>query len=663
MVHKLLLTGFLLALCSAQAWSQGTVLWSEDFDALSSLPVGWTQQTSATDGGWKVGTTSDHSSQYFTVPSRPGKVLGTNDDKCNCNKSNEWLYLAPLDLSAQSGPLRLLFDLFFVKGSYQSKVESLSLLASTDSGATWKELRNFDGRASWRLMNIDLSDLAGQANVRLAFRYDDAGDWLFGAMIDNVRLVVPDNVIRASLTDIAIGKYIPAVPTIVTNYQKALVGHQVALRGTVRNNGFPLITSYEIEVKRANGSAQRYRYENLNMDLSQTHTFYIPYTIGLGGNAFAVEVRLLNVNEVGDEDPSDNTGSASFSIEGTEPQAHRNVVVEEGTGTWCVWCPRGGVMMDYIAENYRGLVVPIAVHNGNSNPMRLTAYDSEFSKLLSGYPGGLVEREQDIDPLLGDPNFEKSLIEHLTWPAKATIIHDAEWMDNIRRVTVRTYVRFLEDMNGDFGIAVVLTEDGVRGTSSGYAQANAYSGGARGPMGGYENLPDPVPANQMVYNHVARALLGGFKGVAGSVPAQNPAGSLVTYELSGVVSPSYNINNMHAISMLIDRSTGRIINAVSTPIPFISPAANEVKREALHLSVAPNPVVDDAMLTVRVEGSADVHLRVFNAMGVLVAERTYPAVSGRQFLPFAAGNLPNGMYTLVATADGHVVSEPFVIQR
>ena len=55
---------------------------------------------------------------------------------------------------------------------------------------------------------------------------------------------------------------------------------------------------------------------------------------------------------------------------------------------------------------------------------------------------------------------------------------------------------------------MALTEDGVRRVmTSGYNQVNAYAGNALGPMGGFESLPNPVPAAQMVYDHVARVLL------------------------------------------------------------------------------------------------------------------------------------------------------------
>jgi hypothetical protein len=209
----------------------------------------------------------------------------------------------------------------------------------------------------------------------------------------------------------------------------------------------------------------------------------------------------------------------------------------------------------------------------------------------------------------------------------------------------------------------VFTEDGVTGTANGYAQVNAYSGGARGPMGGFENLPSPVPANLMTYNHVARAIIGGFTGKAGSVPAANPAGSVMSYTSTYIVPSSYNIDNMQAITMVIDNSTGRILNAESTAIPFVSTAAPTLDKKAVSVSIAPNPVQDEATLTINVEETSDVQIRIVDAFGRVVAERVYSNINGKQFMPFRAGNLANGMYTLVASAKGQLVSKPFVIAK
>lgn len=677
MIKKLLFAAFLVVL-SAVAYAQGTILWSEDFETTTgtALPAGWTQATSATDGGWVTGTTSFHSSQYFPIPARAGRVLGTNDDKCNCNKANENLYMPTMDFSALApgSPLVLLFDIVYGKRTDSGKAESLKMIVSTDGGTTWTDLLTFDGGGGWRsYYSVNISAYAGMANVKFGFRYDDGTGWLYGAMLDNMRVVVPDNIIRASLTGVTAGKYIDAVPAISTVYDKILPGHEVAVRGTFNNTGFPVITSFDVDVTQ-NGTTQTYNYTGLNLALGRSVQFYVPYQAVLGANAFDFSVVVKNVNGVGDNDPLDNAGTATFNITGVEPKPGRKVVIEEATGTWCTWCPRGTVMMDYIAEQYPDLAVPIAVHNAQSSwpdPMQNAVYNLGMVGTqaapgpIGGFPGGLVEREDDIDPLLGNPNFEKSLIEHLIQPAKVLVSQNVAWDAATRKVDVTTSLQFVEEMNGDFGIAVVFVENDVKGSTQYYGQINAYAGGANGPMGGYENLPNPVPAAQMTYQHVGREIVGGFKGAAGSVPASNPAGSVMSFTSTYTVPAAYNIDKMHAVSMLIDRTPthGRIINAESTPIPFVSTSAPSLTVENIRISIAPNPVADEAMLTVNVEKTADVQIRVVDALGRVVSERNYANISGKQFLPFRADNLSNGMYTLVATANGQVTSKTFVVQR
>ena len=65
---------------------------------------------------------------------------------------------------------------------------------------------------------------------------------------------------------------------------------------------------------------------------------------------------------------------------------------------------------------------------------------------------------------------------------------------------------------------MVLTENNVTGTGSGYAQANYYSGGGQGNMGGYESELIRS-ASDMSYHFVARTIQPSFFGTQGSIPA------------------------------------------------------------------------------------------------------------------------------------------------
>jgi hypothetical protein len=66
----------------------------------------------------------------------------------------------------------------------------------------------------------------------------------------------------------------------------------------------------------------------------------------------------------------------------------KNVVIEEGTGTWCGWCPRGAVAMEYMYDTYPTRFIGVAVHN--ADPMTVTEYDDGAN--LSGFPGCNVDR-------------------------------------------------------------------------------------------------------------------------------------------------------------------------------------------------------------------------------------------------------------------------------
>ncbi len=652
MVKKLLFAAFCAAL-AATVHAQGTVVWSENFDAAASLPAGWTQVSSATDGGWIVGTTASLGSSSFTAPVRTGYVIGTNDDKCNCNKANEMLVTPAIDLTAQSGNLTLLFDLFFYKGTYQSKTESLKVQASIDNGTTWTDLIVLPATSGWRApYAINVSSYAGKT-VKFGFVYDDGGGWLYGAVMDNIRVVIPDNILKGRVANVSAGRYIDVVPTTVSGYTKLPVDGEVIVRGSLSNPGFPPINSYDVTVKRGSETLTK-SFSSLDIQIGLSHSFSFNIPVIAGSNNFSVEVS--NINGIGDDDPSDNVGT--LAVDGIVPQPGRKVIIEEGTGTWCGWCPRGAVMLAFTTSSYPDNTIGIAVHNSSSDPMRVLAYDQGMGTLISGYPSGLVDRETDIDPL----EFERDAIVHMAEAPKILVSQNVTWDDATRIVNVTSSLNFQQEMNGDYSIAVVYTEDGVKGTATGYAQANYYANNAAGPMGGYQSLPSTVPAAQMVYDHVARALIGGFTGKA-VVPTSNPAGSVMSYQSTYTVPAAYNINNMKVVTMVLDLTTGQIINAEETPIPFVSTGASDLKNDLISASLFPNPVQDEATLTLNLTEKSDVQVRIVDAFGRVVLERNYAEVNGKQYLPFRAGNLANGMYTLVATAKGQSVSKPFVITR
>ena len=85
----------------------------EDFEGSNPLN-GWTQITDATDGGFVVDTASNLASQAAPLLGNETSVVATNDDACNCDKSDELLYTPNIDLIAATDTTLLHFDAWYL---------------------------------------------------------------------------------------------------------------------------------------------------------------------------------------------------------------------------------------------------------------------------------------------------------------------------------------------------------------------------------------------------------------------------------------------------------------------------------------------------------------------------------------------------------------------
>lgn len=73
-------------------------------------------------------------------------------------------------------------------------------------------------------------------------------------------------------------------------------------------------------------------------------------------------------------------------------------VMEEYTGFWCGWCPRGFYAMEKMNKLYPDDFIAISIHNSDSiEVMSSSLYPSS----VSGFPCAYLERRADLDPYYG----------------------------------------------------------------------------------------------------------------------------------------------------------------------------------------------------------------------------------------------------------------------
>lgn len=427
----------------------------------------------------------------------------------------------------------------------------------------------------------------------------------------------------------------------LTMRNRGLTGQEFEVRGELRNLGLTPITSATLSYE-IGGNTVEQELTGINIPSLETYNFSFSelYPITVGPQT--MEVTVSEPNGQVDENPGNDT--KTITITGYTPAPGKRVVMEEATGTWCGWCPRGTVNMDRAAADYPDHFVGVAVHNGD--PMVVPAYDNGITGFpgFTGFPGVVMDRIEVIDP----SEIEERLLTRVTTAPVAFLSNSAEWDAETNELKVTVHAEFQEAVTGDYRLSLVVTENGVTGLGSGFAQVNFYSGGGSGPMGGYENLPSPVPASQMVYDYVARAIVGDFNGVISSLPGVIEAGETHSYEFTYTLPTEYNYDEIKLIGFLINPQ-GEIDNAGSTTIDeaIANGTVNTNDFTAVpQVKVFPNPFSESTHIQVELPETKPVQMRVFNSTGMLVATRDYGQLQGEWVLPFIATDLPNGVYHL-----------------
>ena len=77
----------------------------------------------------------------------------------------------------------------------------------------------------------------------------------------------------------------------------------------------------------------------------------------------------------------------------------KRVLVEEGTGAWCGYCPRGATTLINTIEKYPGKVIGVAVHNNNGRGLagdQMTIpEEAEYSTAyMNGFPNMTIDRKR-----------------------------------------------------------------------------------------------------------------------------------------------------------------------------------------------------------------------------------------------------------------------------
>ena len=343
----------------------------------------------------------------------------------------------------------------------------------------------------------------------------------------------------------------------------------------------------------------------------------------------------------GDENPSNDEITMTVTIAPFIPE--KRILVEEGTGTWCGWCVRGIVAVEHMNNMYPESWIGVSVHY--QDPMANEEWIYSLGFIV--YPNARVMRGLAVDANLD--LFEEAYQQEMSKIAPATLnITDASLNAVNESISLTVESEFIFSGEG-YRFSAFVIENDVTGEGPGWDQANYYSGGEEGAMGGFENLPNPVPAADMIYNEVAREIIGDFDGVEGSLPAVVEYGETHSYTFETAIDPSWNPANLVLVGLLINPD-GSIANAQKYELTV---GIDDIEKEALN--VYPNP----ASNYINISDTELGDLSIYNLNGALVKEIT--KVEGQ--LSINVSDLDNGIYFVkLATEDGIKTTKVSIIK-
>jgi thiol-disulfide isomerase/thioredoxin len=274
----------------------------------------------------------------------------------------------------------------------------------------------------------------------------------------------------------------------------------------------------------------------------------------------------------------------------------RRTLIEEYTGTWCGYCPRGTVGLELLQEEFADDIAIVSVHT--DDPMTILGYQPMYENVRE-YPSAYFNRAYGVDPYAGTIEQPRGSRFDVLWqqslPTEASLDIEARWTNEQQtRIAVTSKMRFqYHSDTAPYGVAYVLVEDGLQCDTTGWEQRNFFFY--------FKDQGDYQPGTQMgddfkdylnvdteymkgvVYNDVAVAAYGITEGLANSVKAPLAVDEEKTHSYTISVASNTLIQDkqqLRVVAFIIDRVNGRVVNAAVAPV---SSGADGV--EPVHVSM------------------------------------------------------------------------------
>lgn len=416
---------------------------------------------------------------------------------------------------------------------------------------------------------------------------------------------------------------------------RGIINTPIKVTGEFMNAGLSDLSS--VELKYTLNGEEKTTTVNFDTPLKARERATVEFETGTVSESgyYDMDLEITKFNDT-DDSNADNNKLTVKDILFLSKSSPRVTVMEEGTGTWCGWCPRGAVGLEKMEKLHGDNFIGIAVHVDDN--MQISDY-SDIIDVFSGFPQALIDRRYINDPY----NYIEDVFNICnSIPSEGEIELSARFLDDNKTLEVTSSSTFYFNTdNNPYRVAYILTEDGLTGS-----QANYYSGA--NPSQVEDDLAyltdEPSTIRDFVFNDVA---VGAYAcmGIEGSLAGTITDGEAKTHTYTiNMPSRIKNISNVTLIAMIVTNSdtSMEIVNATEMPLKDIL-GVEKVSADKMGVTVE----AENGQLTVRANTDKDLTLEVYTAAGTLAEKAAFTGNTTVQ--------LPEGNVYVVRVNDGNNV--------
>lgn len=354
---------------------------------------------------------------------------------------------------------------------------------------------------------------------------------------------------------------------------------------TVKNSGVNDVTS--LEYKFTLDGQTFTKTQNFSPALSASTGETADFALALiavdepGTYPCAVEITAVNGKP---NDAVDNAQTVNMYAYPYRPT--HLPLIEDYTGTWCGWCPRGSFAIDALKAELGEQIVSVVYHVDDILTITPNPYVAN-----SGVPGVYLDRGSCIDPYYGSLSDQaasqclsyKDGIK-LDWLAEQAKLSPAEislnlkWEDEAQSIISATStVKFVRPYSdADFRMMYVVVNEELNGSGRLWYQKNYFSGENAyletdlAPL-----VEQPSEITDIAFHDVA-ILAPDTYGIEGSLPSEIPYLEEMTHtkqlDLSQAVPDPETAgrnpvdlvqdkSKIYVVASIYDAKTGRVVNS------------------------------------------------------------------------------------------------------